>query len=464
MQVKYWTNFNKRKNSTKQPSGGTEVSVSLKNPCSVENPQIEVVGIPDSANYFYIADFGRYYFRSDAIKVTKDITQFSLEVDTMATYKGNIGACNAFVEFTSSSDDVTITDPRNNHKGVFDTSYDIMGFTSSPFNAAGCYIIAVLGAGAGNAGIGTYYALTPNEFLQFKSEVYASTFIDLIKDQFTQVRDSFVSCIWLPISISSITGVGGSSIKIGRETLPNCTGKLITDRKITTTTGAVSLSFPSGSGAGVNLKYIDLPPYTTGYLYLPFVGFVPMDMEPAAFFKLLQINAYIDVMTGDIVYRLAYGGGAASSYNGNLATKMPISSSSYDAVGVATGVLTTIGGVVGAIATEGAGAAAFAGAIAGGVQSAKKSMELHTMINGSASSAIGAELGLSCAYVIHQFLPTMDDLKSIKPTLGLPYYKTATISSLTGYVKCAGASVAMPGTSIEKDTVNGYVNGGFYYE
>ena len=84
MQVKYWTNFNKRKNSTKQPSGGTEISVSLKNPCSVENPQIEVVGVPDSANYFYIADFGRYYFRSDAIKVTKDITQFNLEVDTMA--------------------------------------------------------------------------------------------------------------------------------------------------------------------------------------------------------------------------------------------------------------------------------------------------------------------------------------------------------------------------------------------
>ena len=44
MQVKYWTNFNKRKNSTKRPSGGTEISVSLKNPCSVENPQIEVVG------------------------------------------------------------------------------------------------------------------------------------------------------------------------------------------------------------------------------------------------------------------------------------------------------------------------------------------------------------------------------------------------------------------------------------
>ena len=90
MQVKYWTNFNKRKNSTKQPSGGTEISVSLKNPCSVENPQIEVVGIPDSANYFYIADFGRYYFRSDVIKVTKDITQFSLEVDTMATLLLNL--------------------------------------------------------------------------------------------------------------------------------------------------------------------------------------------------------------------------------------------------------------------------------------------------------------------------------------------------------------------------------------
>lgn len=464
MQVKYWSNFNKRKNSTKRPSsGGTEITVTLKNPFSVESPQIEAVGIPDNANYFYIADFDRYYFRSSAIKITNDITQFSLEVDSMATYRGNIGACNAFVEFTSSSDDVTITDPRNNHKCVFDTSYDTMSFTSSPFNASGCYIIAVLGTGSGGSGLGTYYALTENEFLYFKSEVYSETFIDQIKDQFTQVRDSFVSCIWLPISIGSITGVANSAIKIGRATMA-ATGKLVTGRKITATTGTITLSFPSGSGAGNDLKYIDLPPYTTGYMYLPFVGFVPMDMEPAAFFKLIQINTYIDIMTGDIVYRLSYGGGAASSYNGNIATKMPISSSSYDAVGAATGVLTTIGGVIGAIATEGAGAVAFAGAIAGGLQSAKKSMELHTMINGSASSAIGAELGLSCVYVIHQYLPTMSDLKSLKPTLGLPYYKHATIGSLSGYVKCAGASVEMPGTSSEKETVNLYVNEGFYFE
>ena len=136
MKVKYWSNFNKRKNSTKQPSGGTEITVSLKNPCSVENPQIEVVGVPDSANYFYIADFGRYYFRSDAIKVTKDITQFSLEVDTMATYKANVGSTSAMVEFTSSSSEKRITDPRNKPLQSFEeVTTNILDLASYGFNA-----------------------------------------------------------------------------------------------------------------------------------------------------------------------------------------------------------------------------------------------------------------------------------------------------------------------------------------
>jgi hypothetical protein len=192
-----------------------------------------------------------------------------------------------------------------------------------------------------------------------------------------------------------------------------------------------------------------------------------MDMNPAAMYKSLTVDIHIDVMTGDIIYKITYGGGGSTTYTGNIATKMPINSSSYDAVGTATGVLTTIGGIIGSIATAGSGATAMAGAAATalhGLNATTKSMELHTMINGSASSAIGAELGLSPVWAIYQYLPTMTNLTDPQAEQGMPYYKVNTISNLSGYVKCSRASVSISGYESERDLVNGNLNSGFYYE
>lgn len=467
MNISYWTGFSKRKNSTKQPTSGTTATVYLKDDTSILNPTFDCTGVPDNVNYIYVSDFGRYYFVSDVTHVGKDRILINCTVDVLATYKSQIGGYSGFIEYTSSSSDVTITDPRNMPTYLIDTSYNTLSITSNPFNSTGCYIVAVLSGGSGGSGLGTYYALTPIEFLSFNGDVYDSTVIGQLIDQFTQVRDSFVSCIWLPVNISSITGIANTSIQIGRVTLPTAKGKMITGRKINTTTGASTLTFPSGSGAGNALEYIDLPPYTTGFIYLPFVGCVPMDMNPAAMYKSLAVDIHIDVMTGDIIYKITYGGGGSTTYTGNIATKMPISSSSYDAVGTATGVLTTIGGIIGTIASSGSGAVAALGSAATalhGLNAATKSMELHTMINGSASSAIGAELGLSPVWAIYQYIPTMTNLTDLQAEQGMPYYKVNTISNLSGFVKCSRASVSINGFDSERDTVNDYMDGGFYYE
>ena len=42
MNITYYTNFSKRINSTKQPTGGTTISCRLKAPCSVERPVFEM--------------------------------------------------------------------------------------------------------------------------------------------------------------------------------------------------------------------------------------------------------------------------------------------------------------------------------------------------------------------------------------------------------------------------------------
>ena len=48
--------------------------------------------------------------------------------------------------------------------------------------------------------------------------------------------------------------------------------------------------------------------------------------------------------------------------------------------------------------------------------------------------------------------------------VGRPVQACASIGSFRGYIECSGASVNMPGTAIEKDRVNSYLNSGFFYE
>lgn len=86
------------------------------------------------------------------------------------------------------------------------------------------------------------------------------------------------------------------------------------------------------------------------------------------------------------------------------------------------------------------------------------------MINGSNSSAVAANIAVNPFVMIYQYLPAETDLLAYQAEQGMPYFKTATLSSLSGYIQCADASVSIPGNGSEQSVVNGYLNSGFYLE
>ncbi|MBO7676879.1 MAG: hypothetical protein J6S49_05140 [Erysipelotrichaceae bacterium] len=469
MVIRTYSNFVKKKNSTKRPTGGTEINVTLKENTSVLNPIFITKSVPDSVNYLYVPSTNRYYYVTDIKRPNASLIEIFCHVDVLASYKSAILNTSAMVEYTSSSDDVSITDPRNVPTSLLHVTPTSLSFSGVNFNTTGGYVLGVLSDHAsGDSGVIDYYALTPAQMTLFCGELYSQNILDQIKNQFTNAMESLVSCIWLPLS-----GIGSGShqIHIGRETLSSVTNaSKITDRVITFNTGTESISFSSDSGgSGAGMTYLEKAPYCTGTLFLPFIGFVPLDMDVMAFTKNIQINGYADLLTGDIVYMVAYGGLKVSTFNGNIATKVPVSGASYDGVGIASGAITAIGGVAGTIATIASGGsagavAASAGAIAGGAVNVAKSTELHTMINGGNSSAVGSHLGLNPFVEIYQYVPSESDLTSYKAAHGMPYHKMATLSDLTGYVQCIGASVSMSGFESEKSEVNSYINSGFYIE
>lgn len=464
MQIKVWTGFTKRIDSTKQPTGGTSVDVYLKEECTIKSPHF-ILSSP-MYNINYVQAFGNYYF-ADVTNLDGHRCEISCTLDHLATFKSYVSSYTGLVEYTSSSSDVTILDPRNKPTSILTSTPTTMTISGASFNTVGGYILGVLSESAnGTSGVVDYYAMTTAQMTAFCQELYTQTLLDKIKDQFTAAMESLVSCIWIPM-----TGIGGSStpIHIGREPMVAVGGR-IADRIVSFTTGLTTISFMTGSGgSGAAMTYLEKAPYCTGELYLPFVGWVPLDMDLAGYYKSIQLDGWVDILTGDIVYKVKYGGGWVSTFNGNIATKMPVTGASYDGIGVATGAITAIGGLITAgatLATGGSAALVTAGlaTAAGGAMGAAKSAELHTMINGGNSSAIGASLGTSPIVVIHQLNPSETALTAYQSEQGMPYFKTATLSSLSGYIKCANASVSIPGDGAEQETVNSYLNSGFYLE
>lgn len=464
--INTWSNFSKKVNSTKQPTAASATlhTVLLKDGADLKNPVFELNTLDFNINY--LQAFGNYYW-AHVQNIDGHRCNLICKFDRMATYKAQIGGYTGLIEYTSASSKVDILDPRNTPRDLITMSATSFTLSGININTVGGYIIGVLSnSPSGSVGVVDYYTMTTSQMQAFCNELYDQGFIQRLIDQFQAVQDSLVSCIWVPL-----TGIGGGSvpIHIGRETMTADGGK-ISDRLISFTSGSTTLNFSSGSGgAGGAMTYLEKAPYCSGVLYLPFVGFVPIDMDVAAFTKSIQIDGWVDILTGDIVYNVKYGGVRVSSFNGNLATKVPVSGAGYDAIGISTGAMTVVGGAaaaIGGLITGGMGSAVAGGlaaAVGGGI-SAAKSAELHTMINGSNSSAVGASMGTSPYAVIIQNEPSETNLTAFQAAHGMPYFEVASIGSVSGFVKCYDASVSIPGDGEDQDIVNGYLNSGFYYE
>ena len=468
MKIKYWTSFSKRKNSTLTPTGGTEVNAVLKGPTSELNPVFELQGVT-SAKYVYCATFGRYYYVTDVVHLTDDIIQISCAVDVMSSHKGSIGSTSAYIEYTSASSRKNVYDSRNVPTGYISSTHTALTYTTDNFDSQGCYIVSVLGDGCnGINGVCSYYAMDSVWLAALADKIYSQNFIADVVNQFNAVQDSLVSCVWIPVKLNSISGTN-TTVKIGRID-SECSGRLIGNRIINSTTGITTISYDGRSGgAGSEMTYFEMSPLATACVYLPFVGFVELNADLLGYTKNITVDYWADVITGDIVYNVYFGAVRNASFSGNMATKMPVSSAAYDGMGVVGGVMTTVGGVVGTAiaAASSAGTAAVLGGVAGivgGAATAAKSLEFHTHINGSNSSAVAVNLGKKPYVVVYQKRTTYQDIDQIKTTQGLPYFETALISSVSGYVKCNGASVSISGYESEREEINGYLNSGFYYE
>ena len=460
MQIKVYSGFSKRRNSTKQPTGGTTVTVALKYPVDKVSPSFDVAVAYGGSNYVYVSDWGRYYFVTGVTYQTKDIVTLKCASDPMASAKSNIGSTSALIEFCADSNRVTITDPRNKPtERLWYKQSVLLDLTASnpAFSTGGKYIVAVAG---GDGGV-THYIMDTTNLKNFFAEVYSTDFFTQLNNQIYQLSDCIVSCKWVPYTPPQSGAI--AAIPVGDQSI-SWSGMSVTEvatRYTDFSDASYNIAFPSDD-LGLGTNYLDMAPYSTGTLYLPFVGVVPLDLGVVANSKQIRIQMSIDNYTQDVVYKISVDTGTdyISTYQGNCGTDIPIVARTIDSVGAVSAGLNVIGGAI----AMGGGSATGALSVAGGIVQLAEALAVHTEVGGKIGSAISSHIGLKCIGSIFTRIPTEQNLTAFAASSGMPLYEVDTISNHSGYVQCSGASVSCPLTPGEIDTINGYMNSGFYYE
>lgn len=468
MTLKTWSAFSKRINSTKQPTSGSDLAVKLKEGTSITAPTFLCSSVGTGVNYVYASDWGRYYFVRDAVQVTADIVELRCSVDTLASAKTHIGNTKANIQRTSSSVNLLVTDPRNSPTFKYDEKYtSILDLTNSGFSTSGCYVVGLVT----DYGL-KYYKMDQSLLDRLCDALFAHDFYTAIQNSFYDMKNVLVSCTWVPFTP---TGLGSAvALTVGGEALVDSNQSVISAQHIATryisiSSGPVTVGYPYDNTYNVD-NYLDAPPYTTGVLYLPFVGIVPFDCDIFFNDKTLTLQMVLDQYTGDLIYYIVdSSSNPVATYQGNCGTSIPIAGQTTSPIGAIPGALSVIGGAAGIIGGAAAAnlsaVAGGVGALAGGAVATQHSLEMHTQVNGTLSSGVGCQLPLVASATIRTRRPCETSIESAwQADGGWIQNQDQTISSLAGYVQCSDASVECPFTESEKQTINSFLNGGFYYE
>lgn len=473
MQITCYSNFSKKPNSTKQPTGaGTLVTCVLKKPTSIIRPVFELQG--STTTYNYIKWGSRYYFVDDIILTHNNYTEYHCSVDALASWKTEIGTSSEYVVRSYSNYDGILPDflyPAQAGYTYNNDSIDLTtGIVPDPSNvlsaswdnANGTYVVGIAGASQSSGSVG-YYAMTAGDFSDMLDELFDTTLIldtsatDMLEITQKQLCNPFqyiVSCNWFPFAIS--TTYGKSYLKIGWWTTSTAQGYLLT-RAMRTIEMGKTVTLTAHPEAASRGGYLNNNPFTRRTLYAWCFGQIPLDSMDFVRDRTINVAIDIDLFTGKARLDVT-----AKDPNNVVATISRQYAQFCAPVVISQATQDLIGGALSAVST-GIGAFALPGGmgvlgLASGINSAVNSMMPQVQTKGTTGSNIDF---IGTPRVVSQFSyqAPMDDVHN-----GRPLCMTKTISSLSGYIKCENAEIDIPGTQAERDAINSYMNDGFYYE
>lgn len=487
MQVQFGTS-SKRVNSTSIPALTVTKDCVLKNPCTVENPVLELESTVFTWSVAYIPAFGRYYFVTNIESVSNTRTRYYLTVDVLASFKARILANTVFVARSQSHGNNKLVDPYATHTAdnpnVYNVSSAIDGYSTTGF-----YVVTTAGkkpsTSIGEA-INTYMfsqsELTNLINRLFTAETYEdeSTTISGAEKTYFNPFQYIISCKWFPLNTARVTVGSNVYPTFGWWTTDYAVGNLIKDE---TAYSVTDFSLPSLVDWTASS-----PDYSRYTLHVPGVG--AMEIDPAFAGLPLYCKILVDLLTGGCRCEIRYnasnshanGDPILSVANGYWGVDVLLTQLSSDATNLSSNAINSISNtfygmdysdLITAATSPGNGSASSLAQSIGLLESIpligskfKKGRENALQPSLSVNGAVGNFSELLNYPYLKLTVKHYDVLEpNMNNTNGLPCNRNYLLSTLSGFTVCNNASVEIQGATMkEKITIKNYLEGGFWIE
>ena len=444
--------FNKRKNSTKRPTGGTDRDVVLLDDVSLYSPVFECNYWDYNDNYAKWA--GRYYYVVDVVCKSHNIFDVHCEIDPMATWKDDILGTNAFVTFSTSDYDIGIPDYR--------LSSDPTTITKSTMTEvfpklAEEFVISYVGTySAPTVGVG--YSQLEGLQGQMMSEKCVSTIVkwakgiiggdsqtiessNIISGLLGNTSNSITRCIFTP-KFHSIGSSGDIVLAGGYNT------NIIGMQPSHTYSETYHISIPWAFGTG---DFRNRAQFTSMTIYLPGYGFLALNADNYQGQSTISVQATLDSYVGEITYLV---GGKAKA---TCSISYPVQVGTSQVGNVPNAVAGVGQAVAGGLSENPVG-------VGMGAYNAVRSMmatDASSIGSAGGSSAFYCHTKITLVVMAHN---TNVDPASVASTIGRPLNAVKNIGSLSGYVQTADVEVQTSAPDEYKTVMNDSLNGGMYIE
>lgn len=460
--------FAKRTNSTKRPSGGQEFGIDLKSPCNIINPEIKIAthSDPTGFNYCYLPTFSRYYWVKNWT-YADGLWMASLTVDTLASYRFEIGYSTEYVVRSSARYDGTISD------GLYPATAEVQSVTNafqggfSETISGGFFVIGFVAKATNSIGAITYVVMTPGNAKKLSAKLltdvsYLSIDNTEISDSLTKVLFNpyqyIVSCNYFPFGIAELTAhlplvssvdVGWWSVDVPCWILGEDNNNL---------TKSVSVGIPKHPQAASRGGYCNASPYTDYTIFLQPFGVIPLDASKLWGAATLSIQYVVDLFTGDSILRVFTDTKQlVHETTAKLGVPIQLSNIAFDIPSGSGGLLQT--GI--AAAFGGLQAALSGGSISdvgNGILNAAQATNADVASKGATGSTIAFD---TVPYIVARFKILVDDNNEHH---GRPLCQKVQLFSIPGFIMVDDPDIALPATAAEIDSVKSYMKNGFFLE
>ena len=444
--------FNKRKNSTKRPAGGSERDVVLLDDVSLYSPVFQCNYWDYNDNYCKWA--GRYYYVVDVVCKRHDLFDVHCEIDPLATWKDDIKGTNAFVTFSTSDYDIGIPDYR--------LSSDPLTIVKTAQTAVfpdlkEAYVVTYIGTDSCPC-----VGISEEQLKTLQGKMMSDKFVETCRDWYKKLvktgetdglitsnlvasligntSNTVTSCIYMP----KFYGHKGQSIVLAGGFWTGLVGKIPYHSLNETYNINIPWAFPIGD-------FRNRAQFTSMAVYLPGYGFIALNADNYQGESSISVQATLDSFTGEITYLVD------GKAKGTCTTGYPVqvgTSQKGNVMGAVSGV---------AQGVQSAYIGNVAGAIGSGFNAVRSAIGVDPSSVGSmgGSTAFNAHKNIVVLIMSHN---TNVDPSSVGSTIGRPLNAVRNIGSLSGYVQTADAEVQTSAPDEYKTIMNDSLNGGMFIE